>query len=66
MNPRRSIRYGIFAAALFASSTISAGAQEPADHTAHHPDQQQTTAQPQSSSETQMMGGCPNMMDQGG
>jgi hypothetical protein len=70
MRLHRSIGLGIFAAALVASSMIPAGAQEPADHSAHHPDQQaqQTTAQTQPNPQMQMMGGCPNtgnMMGQG-
>ena len=69
MNPRGSIRYGIFAAALFVSSMTPAEAQEPADHSAHHPDQQaqQTTTQTRPNSQMQMRGGCPNgnMMGQG-
>jgi hypothetical protein len=70
MNPRRSIGYGIVAAALVASSMIPAEAQEPADHSSHHPDQQaqQATTQTQPTPQMQMMGGCPNtgnMMGQG-
>ena len=70
MDRRRSIRYGVVAAALVASSMIPAEAQEPADHSAHHPDQQaqQVTTQPQPNPQMQMMGGCPNagnMMGQG-
>src|SRR5512143_1248828 len=70
MDRRRSIRYGVVAAALVASSMIPAEAQEPADHSAHHPDQQaqQVTTQTQPNPQMQMMGGCPNagnMMGQG-
>jgi hypothetical protein len=46
---------------------ISAEAQEPADHSSHHPDQQgqQATTQTQPTPQMQPMGGCPNMMGQG-
>jgi hypothetical protein len=55
----------IFAAALFTSSMFAAEAQEPADHSAHHPDQQAQQPIRQTQSNPQMMGGCPNMMGQG-
>ena len=71
MDLRRSIGVGIFAAALFASSMTPAEAQEPADHSAHHPDQQadqaatQSQPNPQMQPNPQVMGGCRNMMGQG-
>jgi hypothetical protein len=34
---------------------------EPADHVAHHPDQQAGQITPQMQSNPQMTGGCPNM-----
>jgi len=70
MNSRRSIGYGIFAAAaLLASSMALAQAPgEPADHSAHHPGQQAEQPTPQTQPNRQMMGGCPmmeGMMGQG-
>jgi hypothetical protein len=68
MSLHRSIGLGIFAAAMFASSMTPAEAQEPADHSAHHPDQQAQQTTPQTQPNPQMMGSCPNtgnMMGQG-
>ncbi|HET7851813.1 MAG TPA: hypothetical protein VFK91_03590, partial [Methyloceanibacter sp.] len=69
MNSRGSIGYGIFAAALLASSMALAQAPgEPADHSAHHPGQQAEQPTPQTPPNRQMMGGCPmmeGMMGQG-
>jgi hypothetical protein len=66
MNPRGSIGCGILAAALvFSSMALGETAGEPADHSAHHPDQQAQQTTPQMQPNPQMMGGCPNMMGQG-
>jgi len=66
MNRRGSIRFSILAAALvFSSMALGETAGEPADHSAHHPDQQAQPTTPQMQPNPQMMGGCPNMMGQG-
>ena len=66
MNRRGSIRFSILAAALvFSSMALGETAGEPADHSAHHPDQQAEPTTPQMQPNPQMMGGCPNMMGQG-
>ena len=66
MNPRGSIGCGILVAALvFSSMALGETAGEPADHSAHHPDQQAEPTTPQMRPNPQTMGGCPNTMGQG-